>query len=63
VDLCRESDDDVPHVLDGSFSLDPQFVVSVYSRGAKLNNVELEKIMMTSVISHSLKRNVNVGDL
>ena len=63
VDLCRESDGDVPHVLDGSFSLDRQRVVSVYSCEAKLNYVELEKIMMTSVISHSLKRNANVGDL
>ena len=49
--------------LDGSFSLDLQRVVSVYSCGAKLNNVELEKINNTSVISHSLKRNANASNL
>ena len=58
-----ESDEETPRVNDSAFSLDPQRVLSAYSRGSELHDKELEQVVITSAIAHRLKKNASAGDL
>jgi hypothetical protein len=44
--LDSDDEDKDPHEHDAAFALDPNRVLSAYSRGAELNDVELEKVLM-----------------
>ena len=44
--LDSDDEDKDPHEHDAAFALDPNRFLSAYSRGAELNDVELEKVLM-----------------
>jgi len=52
-----------PRVHEAGFSLDPQRVLSVYSRGSGLNDEVMQDVLITSAIAHRLKKNANASDL
>ena len=66
IEILDSDDEDLrvdPRVHEADFSLDPQRVLSAYSRGSGLNDEVMEEVMITSAIAHRLKKNASASDL
>jgi hypothetical protein len=50
-------------VHEAGFSLDPQRVLSVYSRESGLSDEVMQDVIITSAIAHRLKKYANASDL